>query len=119
VVHPPKPPEPAVAAPAPAPPEPRKPAPKPDLRAVLREGIRGLLRASPDQRPAAVTEFARLVDRLALDLTPLAPSNRRVKLQPLQALLNQWQRMMRGLAPGVRQELEPASQLLEKSFRLR
>lgn len=96
-----------------------RPVRQPDLRAILHAGVRGVLRASPAEREAAVRDFADLARRHAADLAPLPAADRRTRLQPLQALLNQWQRTLRGLAPGVRQQLQPVGDVLERHFRLR
>ncbi len=83
------------------------------IQAVLRE----MMQAPASSRSAAVREAVQRLDRLALPLSQLSPTDRAARIASVAGVLNQWRRIVGGVAPRVAQELAPVTEALERRFR--
>jgi hypothetical protein len=109
-------------APSPAPVTPPAPVVVPagpaaaQLRAALWEGIKRIVRAEPARRTEVVREFLQQGEAMLQSLNALSPTERAERLRVLSTVLPPWKKLYQGLAPSVRGDLTPVTELLERFF---
>jgi hypothetical protein len=75
---------------------------------ALKESVQKLLKAAPDRRPAALDTFLKELGEAAVLLHAVSIERRPAYRNAGSRLYEQWTRLYRGLAPSVREELDPA-----------
>ncbi len=78
----------------------------------LKESVLKLLRAAPDRRAAALDMFLSEMGEAAVFLQAVSIERRPAYRSAASRLQDQWSRLYRGLAPSVREELDPADAVM-------
>ncbi|MFN3651570.1 MAG: hypothetical protein ACK47B_18495 [Armatimonadota bacterium] len=113
-------PPPGTAPETPKPREPEPPAVTPlVLRNALREALKRVVIAAPDARPEAVREFGRFGEELVKHLDAMPAAQRRDCVRFLLPAVTPWRRLYAGLAPTVKEQLSPVTELLDRHIPLR
>ena len=89
-----------------------------ELRAALWEGIKRIARAEPARRTVVVQEFLQQGEAMLQSLNALSPTERTERLRVLSTVLPPWRKLYQGLAPSVRGDLTPVTELLERLIKV-